>query len=63
MNDTTLGKLQRSIDQWINANGGYWDEMSLLARLTEEVASWRASTTTSSARRRKSFRGRGRHRG
>ena len=37
MNDTTLSGLQQSIDQWIKANGGYWDEMSLLARLTEEV--------------------------
>ena len=30
-------QLQQSIDQWIADNGGYWDEMSLLARLTEEV--------------------------
>ena len=37
MNDTTLSGLQQSIDHWIKANGGYWDEMSLLARLTEEV--------------------------
>jgi len=37
MNDTSLTGLQRTIDQWIQTNGGYWDEMSLLARLTEEV--------------------------
>lgn len=37
MNDSTLSGLQRSINQWIQDNGGYWDEMSLLARLTEEV--------------------------
>ncbi len=37
MPDTTLTGLQRTIDQWIQANGGYWDELSLLARLTEEV--------------------------
>jgi len=29
--------MQEAIDTWINENGGYWDEMSLLARLTEEV--------------------------
>ena len=32
-----LGALQREIDQWIQENGGYWPELSLLARLTEEV--------------------------
>ena len=37
MSDTRLNGLQKSIDQWIAENGGYWDEMSLLARLTEEV--------------------------
>lgn len=37
MPDTSLTGLQESIDAWIKANGGYWDEMSLLARLTEEV--------------------------
>ena len=37
MSDTTLAGLQQTIDRWIEANGGYWDEMSLLARLTEEV--------------------------
>jgi len=37
MSDTSLSGLQDSIDAWIKANGGYWDEMSLLARLTEEV--------------------------
>lgn len=33
----SIGELQRSIDAWIQDNGGYWDELSLLARLTEEV--------------------------
>ncbi len=37
MADTRIHALQQSIDQWIANNGGYWDEMSLLARLTEEV--------------------------
>ena len=37
MPDNRLIDLQNSIDQWIAENGGYWDEMSLLARLTEEV--------------------------
>ena len=37
MVDTSIQGLQAIIDQWINENGGYWDEMSLLARLTEEV--------------------------
>ena len=32
-----IARLQRTIDTWIQENGGYWDEMSLLARLTEEV--------------------------
>ena len=29
--------MQREIDAWIQDNGGYWPELSLLARLTEEV--------------------------
>ena len=29
--------LQSSIDTWVQKNGGYWPELSLLARLTEEV--------------------------
>jgi len=32
-----LSEIQARIDEWIAANGGYWDELSLLARLTEEV--------------------------
>ncbi|MCB9779445.1 MAG: nucleotide pyrophosphohydrolase [Alphaproteobacteria bacterium] len=35
--DRSIGGLQRDIDRWIAENGGYWDELSLLARLTEEV--------------------------
>ena len=37
MPNTSLKGLQQTIDAWISDNGGYWDEMSLLARLTEEV--------------------------
>ena len=37
MSEMTLRGLQSAIDEWIQPNGGYWDEMSLLARLTEEV--------------------------
>ena len=33
----TLREMQAAIDAWIQANGGYWDELSLMARLTEEV--------------------------
>jgi NTP pyrophosphatase (non-canonical NTP hydrolase) len=32
-----LRSLQNEIDTWVRDNGGYWDEMSLLARLMEEV--------------------------
>lgn len=32
-----IAELQGTIDGWIQDNGGYWDELSLLARLTEEV--------------------------
>ena len=32
-----LGQAQLLVDDWIRNNGGYWDEMSLLARLTEET--------------------------
>jgi NTP pyrophosphatase (non-canonical NTP hydrolase) len=32
-----LRNMQAAIDAWIKDNGGYWDEMSLLARLSEEV--------------------------
>jgi NTP pyrophosphatase (non-canonical NTP hydrolase) len=32
-----LRTMQTTIDNWIQKNGGYWDEMSLLARLSEEV--------------------------
>lgn len=33
----SISSLQQSVDDWVSANGGYWDEMSLLARLVEEV--------------------------
>lgn len=29
--------MQHEIDGWVRDNGGYWPELSLLARLTEEV--------------------------
>ena len=32
-----LGRMQKEIDAWIQENGGYWEELALLARLTEEV--------------------------
>jgi len=35
--DTSLKGLQKAVDVWISENGGYWDEMSLMCRLTEEV--------------------------
>ena len=37
MADASLRGLQQTIDAWIANNGGYWDEMSLMCRLTEEV--------------------------
>jgi NTP pyrophosphatase (non-canonical NTP hydrolase) len=37
MTGRTLRQLQADIDGWTARNGGYWDEFSLLARLTEEV--------------------------
>ena len=32
-----IREIQATIDAWIVENGGYWDELSMLARLTEEV--------------------------
>jgi NTP pyrophosphatase (non-canonical NTP hydrolase) len=32
-----IRQMQRTIDAWVQANGGYWGELSLLARLSEEV--------------------------
>jgi NTP pyrophosphatase (non-canonical NTP hydrolase) len=32
-----IQSLQQEIDQWVRAHGGYWSELSLLARLSEEV--------------------------
>jgi NTP pyrophosphatase (non-canonical NTP hydrolase) len=32
-----LAPMQKSVDTWIAENGGYWDEMSMLCRLFEEV--------------------------
>lgn len=32
-----IRQLQAEIDDWVKANGGYWGELSLLARLSEEV--------------------------
>ncbi|MBN2800138.1 MAG: nucleotide pyrophosphohydrolase [Deltaproteobacteria bacterium] len=29
--------MQARVDAWIQANGGYWEPLALLARLTEEV--------------------------
>lgn len=33
----TLAEVQRLVDDWIAENGGYWPELSMLARLTEET--------------------------
>jgi NTP pyrophosphatase (non-canonical NTP hydrolase) len=32
-----LDEVQARVDAWIRDNGGYWDEMSMLARLCEET--------------------------
>lgn len=32
-----LNELQSIVDEWIRANGDYWDEFQILARLTEEL--------------------------
>ena len=32
-----LDELQSKEDEWIKANGGYWTEFEILARLTEEL--------------------------
>jgi NTP pyrophosphatase (non-canonical NTP hydrolase) len=32
-----IAELQARVDRWIRDNGGYWDEMSMLARLCEET--------------------------
>ncbi len=33
----TLREMQSAIDAWIADNGGYWSELSLMTRLSEEV--------------------------
>jgi NTP pyrophosphatase (non-canonical NTP hydrolase) len=33
----TLRDIQARVDAWIQVNGGYWPELSMLARLTEET--------------------------
>lgn len=33
----SLSELQSTVDGWIQQNGGYWPELSMLARLTEET--------------------------
>lgn len=33
----TLRDVQARVDAWIRDNGGYWPELSMLARLTEET--------------------------
>jgi NTP pyrophosphatase (non-canonical NTP hydrolase) len=33
----TLRDVQARVDTWVLENGGYWPELSLLARLTEET--------------------------
>jgi NTP pyrophosphatase (non-canonical NTP hydrolase) len=36
-NDSSLASMQRQVHAWIEENGGYWEELAMLARLTEEV--------------------------
>ena len=45
VSEMSLKQMQQTIDEWIVDNGGYWEELALLARLTEEVESWRENTT------------------
>lgn len=33
----TVREVQAAVDAWIRDNGGYWEPLSLLARLTEET--------------------------
>ncbi len=37
MEPLTIRDIQARVDAWIQANGGYWPELSMLARLTEET--------------------------
>ncbi len=37
MEPRSLPQIQALIDAWIRDNGGYWPELSMLARLTEET--------------------------
>jgi NTP pyrophosphatase (non-canonical NTP hydrolase) len=32
-----LKQLQDEVDEWVNSHGGYWSELSMYARLAEEV--------------------------
>ena len=32
-----LGEMQEAVDAWVKDNGGYWDELAMIARLAEEV--------------------------
>jgi NTP pyrophosphatase (non-canonical NTP hydrolase) len=32
-----IGEMQKEIDKWAEANGGYWQPLSQMARLTEET--------------------------
>ncbi len=32
-----MRSLQEQVDTWVLSHGGYWDELSLLTRLVEEV--------------------------
>ena len=32
-----LDQVQDEVDEWVNAHGGYWSELSMYARLAEEV--------------------------
>lgn len=32
-----MREMQEAVDAWVKDNGGYWDEMVMIARLAEEV--------------------------
>jgi NTP pyrophosphatase (non-canonical NTP hydrolase) len=35
--EISLKEMQHAVHRWIQENGGYWEELAMLARLTEEV--------------------------
>jgi len=35
--ERSLDEIQRSVDEWIQKNGGYWSPLGMLAAVTEEL--------------------------